>query len=47
MLDKEQIIDELIGAFEFRQDHTTEGDDKEFWDGVIHAYKMVLGKDNE
>lgn len=47
MLDREQIIDELIGAFEFRQEHTTDGDDKEFWDGVIYAYKTVLEKDNE
>jgi len=47
MLAREQIIDELIGAYEFRQDYTAEGDDKDFWDGVIHAYKMVLEKDNE
>ena len=46
MLAREEIIDELIGAYEFRQDYT-DGEDKYFWDGVIHAYKMVLGKDNE
>lgn len=46
MIGREAVIDELIGAYEFRQDHTN-NEDKLFWDGVIHAYKLVLEKDQE